>query len=240
MSADTYYKAVRLDGTSFHDPSFRWVPEDWTPADGRVRVEHPDYDPTWGAGGYLSASTEPADCTGAEWPCRLLIVEPVGEPVLTPAPNTLPHKRAGGAFLVVDERPAHEALGPCGREVTSLLAELEAFPPAAWGAAREAARDAAWYAARYAARDAARDAAWIAARDAAWIAARDAARDAVRDAARDAAWDAAWDAVRAAALATLVRDVIAPEQYERLMAPVEAARAVMREADSTTTPRSDQ
>ena len=230
MSADTYYKAVRLDGTSFHDPSFRWVPEDWTPADGRVRVEHPDYDPTWGAGGYLSASTEPADCTGAEWPCRLLIVEPVGEPPFTPEPVDLPHKRAGRAFDVIGERPAHEALGPCGREVCALLAEFESFTPASWDAVRRTAlatlaREAALATlARYAARDAA------------WIAARDAARDAAWIAARDAA----WDAVRAAVLATLVRDVIAPEQYERLMAPVEAARAVMREADSTTTPRSDK
>ena len=195
MSTSTYYKAVRPDGTSFHDPAFRWVPEDWTPEDGRVRVEHPDPDLARGAGGYLSVSTEPADCTGMKWPCRLLIVQPVGE-VLTPEPGTLPYKRAGRAFDVIAERPAHEALGPCGREVVSLLAELEAFTPTAW--------DAAWDAARYAVRD------------------------------------AAWDAARYAVLATLVRDVIAPEQYERLMVPVEAARAVMRETDSTTPARSDQ
>ena len=215
MSADTYYKAVRPDGTSFHDPTFRWVPEDWTPTDGPVRVEHTDYDPTGGAGGYLSVSTEPANCTSMRWPCRLLIVQPVGE-VLTPEPLGFPHKRAGQAFDVIGERSAHEALGPCGSEVASLLAELEASPPAAW----YAARDAAWYAAW----DAARDAAWDAARDAAWYAARDAARY------------AAWYAV----LATLVRDVIAPEQYEHLMAPVEAARAVMCETDSTTPARSDR
>ena len=191
MSASTYYKAVRPDGTSFHDPTFRWVPEDWTPTDGPVRVEHADYDPTGGAGGYLSVSTEPANCTSMRWPCRLLIVQPVGE-VLTPEPESLPHKRAGRAFDVIAERPAHEALGPCGREVVSLLAELETFPLAAWGAAR------------YAARGAARGAAW------------------------------------GAVLATLVRDVIAPEHYERLMVPVEAARAVMRETDSTTPARSDR
>ena len=207
MSTSTYYKAVRPDGASFHDPSFRWVPENWTPTDGPVRVEHTDYDPTGGAGGYLSVSTEPANCTSMRWPCRLLIVQPVGE-VLTPEPGTLPYKRAGRAFDVIAERPAHEALGPCGREVVSLLAELEAFTPAA--------RDAAWDAARYAVRVAARDAAW------------------------DAAWDAVRDAARYAVLASLVRDVIAPEHYERLMVPVEAARAVMRETDSTTPARSDQ
>ena len=236
MSTDTYYRAVRPDGTSFHDPSFRWVPEDWTPADGPVRVEHPDYDPTWGAGGYLSVSTEPTDCTGAGWPCRLLIVEPVGEPPFTPEPVDLPHKRAGRAFDVIAERPAHEALGPCGREVVSLLTELGGFTSDAWDAtrrtaqdaARDAAREAAWYAARYAALDAVREAAWYAARDAA------------RAAAWIAALDAAWDAVREAVLATLVRDLITPEQYATLMTPVEAARAVMRETDSTTTPRSDK
>ena len=216
MSASTYYKAVRPDGTSFHDPTFRWVPEDWTPTDGPVRVEHADYDPTGGAGGYLSVSTEPANCTSMRWPCRLLIVQPVGE-VLTPEPESLPHKRAGRAFDVIAERPAHEALGPCGREVVSLLAELETFPPAAWDA-----RYAAWGAARYAAWDA-WGAAWDA-RYAAWDAARYAARYAGRD----------------AVLATLVRDVIAPEHYARLMVPVEAARAVMRETDSTTPTRSDR
>ena len=239
MSADTYYEAVRPDGASFHDPSFRWVPEDWTPADGPVRVEHTDYDPTGGAGGYLSVSTEPADCTSMRWPCRLLIVQPVGE-VLTPEPLDFPHKRAGRAFDVIGERPAHEALGPNGREVAALLAELESFTSAAWDAVRDAVRDAA--------RTAAWEAAWTAAWTAAWIAARDAVRDAAWTAAWEAAWDAAWDAAWIAAreaawdavLATLARDLITPEQYEALMTPVEAARAVMRATDSTTTPRSDR
>ena len=221
MSPDTYYKAVRLDGTSFHNPAFRWVPEDWTPADGPIVVEHPDYDPAGGAGGYLSVSTEPANCTGMWWPCRLLIVKPVGEAVLTPEPANLPHKRAGGAFRVVDERPAHEALGPNGPEVIALLAELEAFTSAAWTAAwtaaRDAARTAAWTAVRKAVRDAARTAAWTVARNAAWTAAR----------------EAAWYTAREAVLATLARDLSTPEQYERLMAPVEAARAVMRETVTT-------
>ena len=126
------------------------------------------------------------------------------------------------------ERLAAEALGPCGVEVVALLAEFESFTPAAWDAARDAVRDAM-----------ASDA-----RDDVWYAAYHAARDAVRDAVRDDAWDAAWDAAGggggSAVLATLVRDLITPEQYETLMTPVEAARAVMRETDSTTTPRSDK
>ena len=228
MSTSTYYKAVRPDGTSFHDPAFRWVPEDWTPADGRVRVEHPDPDLARGAGGYLSVSTEPADCTGMRWPCRLLIVRPVAGPVLTPEPLSLPHKRAGRAFDVIAERPAYEALGPCGREVVGLFAELEVFTPAAWKAARDVARYIAWDGERYAA--------WHATRDAAWNATRGVAREAAWDAARYTARRPAWYAV----LATLVRDVISPEQYATLMAPIETARAVMRETDSTTPTRSDQ
>ena len=85
--------------------------------------------------------------------------------------------------------------------------------------ARDAARDAAGDAAG----DAARDAAWAAAQDAARYAAWDAAWYAAWDAARVAAWDAARDAARVAArdaaLATLVRDLITPKQYDLLMAP---------------------
>ena len=55
------------------------------------------------------------------------------------------------------------------------------------------------------------------------LAAREAAWDAARDAALEATWDDAWEAV----LATAVRDVISPEHYATLMAPMEAARAVM-------------
>ena len=116
--------------------------------------------------------------------------------------------------------------------MVALLAEFESFTPAAWYAALNASRDAALAAAL--------NAALAAALNAARAAARSAARDASRDAAWTAARAAAWTAARDAVLATLVRDVITPEQYERLMAPVEAARAVMRETDSTTPARSDQ
>ena len=51
---------------------------------------------------------------------------------------------------------------------------------------------------------------------------------------RDDVWYAVWTTARDA-----VRDLITPEQYETLMAPVEAARAVMRETDRTTTTRGD-
>ena len=213
---DTYYKAIRPDGTSFHDPSFRWVPESG-PVEG-ITVTHPNphsHSPS----GWLSVATVPTDCTGMEWPCRLLLVEPVEwHPVTAPLLD-LPNKRAASAWRVVREMPATDALGPQGVEVAAIIKRarrltadevqqlLAAARNAAWNAAWDAARDAAWDAARAAARDAARAAAWAAARDAA----RDAAWAAARDAARGAAWDAA--------LATLTRDIITPEQHDTLMGP---------------------
>ncbi len=217
-----YYKATDVEGRSFRDPSI-------TLAVGKV-TRHPSAKPMVpnDASTYLSASTEPADCTGFVWPCRLFEVEPVGD-VLDGL--DYPHKRAAKAFRVVHELPATEALGPNGEAVAAFIArcrslnadELERLAAAwtaawtaAWNAAwdaagdaarnaaRASARDAAWNAARASARNAARDAAW----DAAWNAAWDAAGDAAWDAAGDAAWDAAW--------ALVVKDLITPEQFATL------------------------
>ena len=206
----THYKAVRPDGTSFHDPGFRWLPESG-PFEGHV-VTHPTAN-TIGkrASRYLSVSAVATECTGMRWPCRLLEVEPAGE-VATPEPDERPNKRAGVAFRVARELPATDALGPQGVQVAALiersrrlaaddLQRLTAEWPAAW-----AARDVAWEAATDAARDAARDAAW----EAAW--------EAATDAARDAAWGAAWVA-RDVALALVVRDLISTEDYDTLTLP---------------------
>lgn len=46
----TYYKAVRPDGTSFHDRSFRWLPESGPVDDDRRPTRPPA----------LLASTHPA------------------------------------------------------------------------------------------------------------------------------------------------------------------------------------
>ena len=166
LLAETYYKAVRPDGTDFYSGRVRWDRV------GEI-VEHPAPG-TDDAKGYLSVSVSPTDCTGVRWPCRLLVVEPVEEvPVWEPT-SYMPSKRASHAWRVVRELPAHEALGPNGAEVAAFLALLptltsadwEATGAAAWDAARDAALDAAGNAARVAARDAALDAAWDAARDA--------------------------------------------------------------------------
>ena len=217
----TYYKAVRPDGTDFRTGTVRWLPPvgDPMPGGGMV-VTHPTSRnrTDGGADGYLSVATVATECTGMRWPCRLAVVEPTRAAVWTPDPGTLPSKRASWQWRVVAEIDAHQALGPQGPEVVAIIDRVRMLTAdelrqlgAAWVAAWVAAWDAAWDAARDAARNAARDAA----RNAAW----DAARDAARNAARDAAWDAAWNAARDAALATLVRDLITPKQYDLLMAP---------------------
>ena len=185
----TYFKAIRPDGASFHDPSFMWATE----------VGGVTYHPTHGksgntstAAGYLSVSTTATDCTGMRWPCRLLEVEPVGD-LWTPDAADLPNKRAGLSFRTVRELPATGALGPQGVHLVALIercAGLADDDARKLRAARDAARDAAWDAAgaARAARDAARDAARV----------RGAARDAALDAAGDAVWGGVWGGVRGA------------------------------------------
>ena len=162
--SETFYKAVRPNGASFYDPDFRWLPEGWVsgdpiPADWVVK--HPNPGRRIGEGSearaseYLSITTVPTDCMGFRWPCVLLEVEAVGRACLD---DGYLNKRRVRAARVIRELPAHEAFGPQGREVVSILErtgrltakEVERFP---------AARNAAWGAARNAAWDAARDAA---------------------------------------------------------------------------------
>ena len=191
------YKATRPDGTSFRDSRTEWkVGETTTHPTSTAMVPND-------AATYLSASSEPADCTGFQWPCRLFEVEPVGECL---DGLNYPNKRVALAFRVVRELDAFEALGPNGEAVARLVSRVAVCTAeeikslgATWDAARGAARDAAW------------DAAW----GAAWGAARGAARGAAWDDARDAAWGAAWGAC----LATLVKDKITPEQFDILTKP---------------------
>ena len=202
MSEETYYKAVRPDGTDFYSGRVLWDRV------GEI-VRHPTPgSPGWkNAGGYLSVSVSPTDCTCMNWPCRLLVVEPVeGVPVWEPTPD-LPSKRASHAWRVVRELPAHEALGPNGVEVAAYLDLLPSLTSEQWLAAREAAREAA------------RLAAW----QAAWLAAREAALDAARLAAWLAAFDSALEAAWEAAGAIVVRDLITTKQFDTLTAPMRAA-----------------
>ena len=217
-----YFKAIRPDGGSFHDPSFKWATEV-----GGVTT-HPSFTGGGDASGYLSVSTVATDCTGFSWPCRLLVVEPVGD-VFTPDVKQLPNKRAGGAFRTVEERPPWEVFGPNGQAVVAVIERtktltgdearrLDAARDAVLAVARDAAWAAAWAAVRDAAWAVACDAVLAAARDAALAAARDAALAAARDAVRDAARTVARDAV----LAVLTRDLITDEQYRTLIGPWES------------------
>ena len=170
----TYYKAVHPDGMDFFSGKVRWLPPAGEPLpEGGLIVRHPTATtPSFGeaAAYYLSVSTEPANCTGMQWPCRLALVEAVDTAVWTPDATALPDKRAAVAWLVTAEVDAWQALGPQGREVAAIIDR-----------------------ARMLTADELRQ----------WDAARGAARVAARD----------------AALATLVRDLITPEQYDLLMAP---------------------
>jgi hypothetical protein len=184
MARQRYYKAIRPDGGSFRDPSFRWATKP-----GGVTT-HPDFRKGDGARGYLSVATVPTDCTGMTWPARLLVVESVpGFGVFTPDATDLPSKRAGAAFRTVEERPGHELFGPQGEAVVALIERARTITNA------EAKKlYAAWGGTGYAAWDATGHAAWDATWYAAWDAARSAARYAARYAAWNATWYAAWDA----------------------------------------------
>ena len=189
----TFFKAVRPDGTSFHDPTFRWLPEDGVIPEEGWLVEHPHPAAQIGrssgasASGYLSVSTVATDCTGFRWPCRLLEVEPVGRACLD---NVHTSKRRVRAARVLRELDPRLALGPQGELVAALIERAGRLTPdekrrlcAAWDAARGAAWDAAW--------------------------------DAARGAALGAAWDAAWDA----ALGLITRDLISSADYDTLTRP---------------------
>ena len=202
----TYYKAVRPDGMDFFSGKVRWLPPVGEPLpEGGLIVRHPTATtPSFGddAADYLSVSTEPANCTSMQWPCRLARLEATDAAVWTPDATALPDKRAAVVWLVTAEVDAWQALGPQGREVAAIIDRARMLTTdelRQLGAARVAARVAARDAARVAARDAARVAAWVAA--------------------RDATRDVAWGAARDAALATLTRDLITPRQYDLLMAP---------------------
>ena len=209
----TYYKAVRPDGTDFHTGTVQWVPEQGEiPADGIV-VTHPT-STVWEEdhSTHLCASAAPADCTGFEWPCRLLAVEPVTE-----VHHHTGNKRSALAWRVVRELPATEAFGPQGEAVVALVDGLGRL-----SAAQLAAGDAALGAFLHVARDAARIAAQFASR----IAAQDAAWDAAQDATGRGMWTGPWgaaqplDAVGDTTDALVVWDNLTPEHRDILTAPI--------------------
>ena len=190
----TYYKATTPNGTDFWSGTIDYAAALETGEIIEHRATMIRDDPST----YLSVSIHPTNCTGMRWPCRLFRIEPVGR-TLTAINDS---KRCCHALRVIEERPAHEALGPQGEQVAALIERARALTADEVGGL-----------------SAARDAAWAAARNAARAAARNAARNAARDAARAAARDAAWAAARDAILAVLARDLISPEQFDVLYGP---------------------
>ena len=160
----TYYKAVRPDLSSFHDPSYVY----------RIGGTHRPRQPRSErmelcAELLLHASPTPPQATrsNAHWPWRIL--EVTGRPVVED------DTKAGFRQLrVLREVPVEASFGPNGAAVLAVIRRAEHMTEdetkqltaawyAAWAAAGAAARDAAWYAAGDAARAAARIAAKAAA-----------------------------------------------------------------------------
>ncbi len=214
MATLTFYKATRLNGTSFWDGTTEWRV-------GRI-VQHPAPDLSLGlcSAGVLHISDAPGETPNGSWPCRLFEVEPRGDMI---GPEG--HRYGCTKVKVVRELPAWQVFGPNGEAVATLIKrcrtltydeaeQLSAAWNAAWvdwTAARDAARAAAWATVWDAARAEAWNAAWNAAWGAAWGAAGAVARGAVRDAARAAAGDAA--------IALVVEDLITPKQFDFLYGP---------------------
>lgn len=202
MSEMRYFKATRPDGTDCYTGTV-----DYGAAlkSGAV-LEHPAKFCRNNPATYFSVSIAPTDCTGMRWPCRLFRVEPVGRAWRN---DVLPSKRCCSRLRVVEELPAHLALGPQGQEVAALIERAGRLTEdevkrraAAWAAATDPAGAAAWAAAGAAAETAARAAAGAAA----W----DAAGAAVQTAAGAAAW---------AAVALLTRDLITTKHFNVLYGP---------------------
>ena len=212
--SETYWKAVRPDGTDFWTGTVRWLPK--TPLKRPHTVRHPsstcavreDHSTS------LAVSTDPTNLPGALWPMRLCRVEQVEDIIITDA-----YKRQSVAWRVVEEVDPSIRFGPQGPHVAALIArareitgdEVEKFNVAresARDAARKSAWDAAWKAAGVAASKAASKAAGVAGRESAWIAASESAWVAASKAARVTASDAVWGAVWDAARALVVRDLI--------------------------------
>lgn len=200
--SETYWKAVRPDGTDFWTGTVRWLSK--TPLKRPHTVRHPsstcavreDHSTS------LAVSTDPTNLPGALWPMRLCRVEQVEDIIITDA-----YERQSVAWRVVEEVDPSIRFGPQGPHVAALIArarEITGDEVEKFNAARESARDAVRESARDAASKAAgvdgRESAWIAASESAWVAASKAARVT----ASDAVWGAVWDAARA----LVVRDLI--------------------------------
>lgn len=203
-----YWKATRLNGTDFFTGAIDYA---YAQATGQP-VVHPRPERGCSARGYFSVATTATDCTGMEWPCRLFVVEPIGE-TWVPDPSDLPHKVACLQLRVVEELPATLALGPQGEQVAALIERRESLTSA------DAKRlDAAWsnnYRGNYCSWREARGVAYYHGRAAAWEAA--AIRSpAMKTRGLNCRFANAAVAAEAAISALVSRDLISREDYEAL------------------------
>ena len=136
-----FYKATRPGGTDFRTGTIHY----------RVgaTVEHPttkrfsDMRPNE-PGTYLSVSVEPGEAlTGGSWPCRMFRVEPVGR-TIERTDGQLPYKRGCCALRLLEELPAHTALGPNGEAVAALIERARRLTFDELCDLDAARRDAAW------------------------------------------------------------------------------------------------
>ena len=115
--SETYWKAVRPDGTDFWTGTVRWLPK--TPLKRPHTVRHPsstcavreDHSTS------LAVSTDPTNLTGALWPMRLCRVEQVEDIIITDA-----YERQSVAWRVVEEVDPSIRFGPQGPHVAALIA----------------------------------------------------------------------------------------------------------------------
>ena len=132
------YKATRLDGTDFKTGTIDYAaalasgqPVTWamTGKKGHMIKNEP--------GTYFSLSSEPGEVlTGGQWPCRLFRVEAHGRTI---SHSQMAFKVCCHGLGVVEELPAHLALGPNGEECAAFIEEVRGWS-AAWYAAGDAAR----------------------------------------------------------------------------------------------------
>ena len=117
---NTFYKAVRVDGTDFHSGRV-----DWAGAVGAT-VSHPTGVPnSLKPREFFSMATSPEGCLGARWPCRLLEVE--ATEFWLPDRFATPGSRAAVSLSVVRELPASLLLGPNAGDVVAFLDRIQSL-----------------------------------------------------------------------------------------------------------------
>lgn len=210
----TYFKAVRPEGTTFHDATFRWVPEDGDPT-GTV-VRHPSTSTEILPAHLLTTSTEVAERTGFRWPARLLTVTP-GDDVHAATHHVKPHEAMSREWRVTGEIPAWNAFGPNGKAVTDFVGSVRERSTGKAIDARKAI-NAAWRSTAELGR------VWALA----WDVAREARRHAAADAAAAAAQRLVWGPYASAAVGLVLVDLLRPSDLDVLFAPFDATGTDLR------------